>query len=102
MTGAGRNLGRGIALGLADAGAAVVVAEIDEATGPAMERELTEGGHDALWVRTTVREAGSVDALVAATTERFGRLDVMVANAGGMFTAPATDTSEHGVTASRR
>ena len=96
VTGAGRNLGRGIALGLADAGAAVVIAEIDEQTGPAMERELTAGGHDTLWVRTNVREAGSVDALVVAATERFGRLDVMVANAGGMFMAPASDISEHG------
>ncbi|MYD64574.1 MAG: dehydrogenase, partial [Chloroflexi bacterium] len=40
VTGGGRNLGRGVALGLADAGAAVVIAEIDEETGPAMEREL--------------------------------------------------------------
>ena len=73
-----------------------MIAEIDEETGPALERELAEGGHEALWVRTNVREADSVEALVDATVERYGRLDVMVANAGGMFTAPALDISERG------
>ena len=96
VTGAGRNLGRGIALGLADAGAAVVIAEVDEDTGPAMERELRDAGHDALWIRTNVRDADSVDALIAGTLERFGRLDVMVPNAGGMFQAPALDISKRG------
>ena len=96
VSGGGRNLGRGIALGLADAGAAVVIAEIDEETGPAMERELLDAGHDAAWIRTNVRDADSVEALVAATVERFGRLDVMVANAGGMFQAPALDISKRG------
>jgi len=96
VTGGGRNLGRGMALGLADAGAAVVVAEIDEETGPAMERELHEAGHEALWLRTNVRDSASIDALVAGTVERFGRIDVMVANAGGMFMAPALDISRNG------
>ncbi|MDE2696813.1 MAG: SDR family oxidoreductase [Chloroflexota bacterium] len=96
VTGGGRNLGRGIALGLADAGAAVVIAEIDEETGPAMERELRDAGHDALFIHTNVRDADSVDALIAGTVERFGRLDVMVANAGGMFQAPALDISKRG------
>ena len=63
VTGGGRNLGRGMALGLADAGASVVVAEIDEETGPAMERELREAGHEALWLRTNVRDSASIDAL---------------------------------------
>ena len=96
VTGAGRNLGRGMALGLADAGAAVVVAEVDEQTGPAMERELRDAGHEALWLRTNVRDSASIDALVAGTVERFGRIDVMVANAGGMFMAPALDISRNG------
>lgn len=96
VTGAGRNLGRGIALGLADAGAAVVVAEIDGETGPAVERELREAGGEALWIRTNVRDADSVDALAAETVARFGRLDAMVANAGGMFMAPALDISKRG------
>ena len=96
VTGGGRNLGRGMALGLADAGASVVVAEIDEETGPAMERELREAGHEALWLRTNVRDSASIDSLVAGTLERFGRIDVMVANAGGMFMAPALDISRNG------
>ena len=96
VTGGGRNLGRGIALGLADAGAAVVIAEIDEDTGPAMERELRDAGHEALFIRANVRDADSVEALIAGAIERFGRLDVMVANAGGMFRAPALDISKRG------
>lgn len=96
VTGGGRNLGRGIALGLADAGAAVVIAEIDEDSGPAMERELRDAGHDALYIHTNVRDADSVEALIAGAVERFGRLDVMVANAGGMFRASALDISKRG------
>ena len=96
VTGGGRNFGRAIALGLADVGATVVIAEIDEDTGPAVEQELRDAGHDAAWIHTNVREADSVDALIAGTLERFGRLDVMVANAGGMFQAPALDISKRG------
>ncbi len=99
VTGAGRNLGRAMALGLADAGAAVVVAEIDEATGPAMERELRDAGHQALWVRVNVREQDSVNELVDRTVSEMGRIDVLVNNAGGMFMAPAVDISERGFTA---
>ena len=96
VTGSGQNLGRGMAIGLAEAGASVVIAEIDEETGPAIEQELIEGGHEALWVHTNVRDAASVDMMVSATIDRFGSLDVMVSNAGGMFMAPAVDISEHG------
>ena len=44
VTGGGRNLGRGIVLGLADAGATVVIAEVDEDTGPAMEKSCATPG----------------------------------------------------------
>ena len=77
-------------------GATVVIAEIDEDSGPAMEQELRDAGHEALFIHTNVRDADSVEALVAGTVEQFGRLDVMVANAGGMFQAPALDISKRG------
>ncbi len=96
VTGSGRNIGRGIALGLADAGAAVVIAEIDETTGPAVERELTQAGHKALWVRVNVREAASVQNLIDTTVQQLGRIDALVNNAGGMFTARAVDISQRG------
>src|SRR5688572_14928439 len=96
VTGAGRGIGRAIADGLAEVGAKVVIAERDAETGPAAERALAAAGHEALWVQLDVRDAAQVEAMARTTVERFGRLDVMVNNAGGTFFAPALDISPHG------
>jgi NAD(P)-dependent dehydrogenase (short-subunit alcohol dehydrogenase family) len=96
VTGAGRGIGRAIASGLAEVGARVVIAERDAETGPAAERALAEAGHEALWVQLDVRDATQVEAMARAVLDRFGRIDVMVNNAGGTFFAPALDISPHG------
>jgi NAD(P)-dependent dehydrogenase (short-subunit alcohol dehydrogenase family) len=77
VTGAGRGIGAAIARAFAAQGAKVVVAEIDAATGKAVADEI--GG---LFVATDVTSAASVDAAVAQTVAKFGRLDVVVNNAG--------------------
>jgi NAD(P)-dependent dehydrogenase (short-subunit alcohol dehydrogenase family) len=96
VTGGGRGIGRGIAEALCEVGAAVVIAELDEELGPAAELELSEAGHAARWVRTNVRDGESIEAMMAETISRHGRVDVLVNNAGGMFRAPALDISERG------
>jgi 3-oxoacyl-[acyl-carrier protein] reductase len=82
VTGAGRNIGRGIALALADAGAAVVVnvrANLAEAMAVALEIE--QGGGRALAVAADVADARAVEAMVDGAVERLGPIDILVNNA---------------------
>jgi len=85
VTGGSRGVGRGIAERFLAAGAQVVVC------GRSEPESLPEAGsRKAAFIATDVRETEQVDHLVAATLERCGRLDVLVANAGG---APAVDAA---------
>ena len=89
ITGASSGLGVAFAEGLAAAGMKVVVAarrreRLDELVG-----RLEAGGAEALAVTCDVGDEGDVDALVAATRERFGRVDVLVNNAGVANQKPA-------------
>lgn len=81
ITGAGGGIGRGVARCFAREGAAVVIAEIDEASGRQVERELLELGGRARFVHTDVLEQASVVAAVHAAVEHFGGLDILVNNA---------------------
>lgn len=94
VTGAGAGLGRGIAAGLAAFGAEVAVWERDPGTA-ASAAEATGG----LAVVTDVREAEQVDRAVEATLHRYGRIDVLVNNAGGVFASPLLETAEKGIDA---
>jgi NAD(P)-dependent dehydrogenase (short-subunit alcohol dehydrogenase family) len=82
ITGAGAGLGRACAQLFADEGAAVAVSDIDGARADDVVRLIEDKGGQALALQTDVADEGSVAAAVAATVERFGRLDVMFANAG--------------------
>jgi NAD(P)-dependent dehydrogenase (short-subunit alcohol dehydrogenase family) len=91
ITGAGQGIGQAIARRFADEGARVVVAELREETGQALADELNQRGFPALYVKTDVTSPVSVQAMVAATVEHFGRPDVLVNNAGiNVFSDPLT------------
>ena len=82
ISGASRGIGRGIALQMGRAGAKVVVnyrTHGDEAE--AVAAEIRRAGSDALAHRADVADREAVDAMVDATVEKFGRLDIAVANA---------------------
>ena len=93
VTGAGLGIGRGIAVGLAEAGADVVLAartrdDLEEVAA------LVEGtGRRALVVPTDVTDLGQLEHLVDAAVGEFGRLDVAVNNAGGAMPRAAMETS---------
>lgn len=82
ITGAGRGIGRGLALAFARSGAAVLVNDLDAATAGAVAAEVQAAGGDALAVAADVRERAAVDALVAAAVARWGQVDILVNNAG--------------------
>ena len=90
VTGAGSGLGAGFACALAEAGADVVIAARRRDPLDAVARSVTERGRDCLVVPTDVTDPQQCDALAQAAIDRFGRLDVLVNNAGVTHAAPAT------------
>ncbi len=78
VTGASGGMGRAIGVAFAQAGAGVVLADIDESGGRETERLVRETGVEGVFVVTNVADAASVEAAVAVAVDRFGRLDVAV------------------------
>ncbi|MDY0829956.1 SDR family oxidoreductase [Microbacterium sp. BG28] len=82
VTGAGRSLGRAYALALAAAGAAVVVNDVDAASAGAVVEEIRAAGGSATAAVAAVGSTAAAEELVRAAVDEFGRLDILVANAG--------------------
>ena len=83
VTGAGRGIGRAIALRLAAAGASVVVNDIGPpGTVTAVVEAITQQGREALEVLANVADRKECTAMVDQVMDRFGRLDILVNNAG--------------------
>ena len=82
VTGAARGIGRGIALAFANEGAAVTIADRDEAGAKAVVAELPGGGARAIAVRVDVTKPDQIERMVARTKEELGGLDILVNNAG--------------------
>ncbi len=82
VTGASKGLGRAMALGFAEAGADVVVSSRRLDACEAVATEVRDRGRRALAVRCHVGDWQSCEELVAATVDAFGRIDVLVNNAG--------------------
>lgn len=91
VTGAGRGLGRAMAEALAGAGAAVTVAARSEEELTQVAKELESRGGRALACPTDITDEAAVEAMVAATVEEFGRVDVLVNNSGVIATRPLLD-----------
>jgi NAD(P)-dependent dehydrogenase (short-subunit alcohol dehydrogenase family) len=82
VTGAGRGLGKGMALVLADAGADIVVAEIDEKSGDQTAREIRDLGRQAFQFKTDVTKLEELRKLTEFSVKKMGRVDILVNNAG--------------------
>jgi NAD(P)-dependent dehydrogenase (short-subunit alcohol dehydrogenase family) len=84
VTGAGAGIGRAVAQRLAGEGAAVVLADVDEEAGLSAVREIKSEDARAAFVLADVASEADASRMVAFARERFGSLDVLVNNAGGV------------------
>ena len=97
VTGGSQGIGRAIALGLAQAGAHVVLAKYPDKRQDevkAVQAEIEALGRKAMVVQTDVAQVDQVRALMDQTHSTFGRIDILVNNAGWTGTTPALDVSE--------
>jgi len=94
VTGAGRNIGRAIALELAGMGADVVVAEVDRATGERTAEEVRKRGRRAMALQTDVTRLADLQAMADRAVAEWGRIDILVNNAGIHKSAHTADVTE--------
>ena len=94
VTGAGAGIGQAIALRFAKEGARVLVADFDPAAGAQTVALIGESGGQAVAVQTDVSRAADVRDMVAQALAAFGRIDVLVNNAGIFFEGTAVTTAE--------
>lgn len=93
VTGAASGIGAATALRLANEGAAVVVADIQEEAGQKVVAEIRDAGGRALFQRLDVSDEDGWSAAIAATEDEFGGLNILVNNAGIGDTDPIEETS---------
>lgn len=93
VTGGSSGLGRVIANGFAAAGAKVAIAGLEPEAVKQAAAEMQAAGHDVLGVAANITEQADVDRLLAETLARFGRLDVLVNNAGRSMRGKVLDTT---------
>ncbi|MGV9253917.1 SDR family NAD(P)-dependent oxidoreductase [Streptomyces sp. NPDC003697] len=91
VTGAGRGLGRSMAQALVEAGAAVTVAARTTTELDSFVDEVKAAGGQALACPTDITDEASVESMVEATVETFGRIDILVNNSGIVATTPLLD-----------
>lgn len=96
VTGGGTGIGAATALDLARCGADVVLAGRRAEPLAQVRTQIAELGRRALAVPTDVRDEDEIGALVDRSLDAFGRIDVLVNNAGGQFSAPAERISPKG------
>jgi len=99
ITGASRGIGRAIALGLARSGCDIVIAAKSTASSERLPgsiftvaEEVERLGVGALPVQVDVRDGEQIDAMVKQAIERFGRVDVLINNAGALWWQPVLET----------
>ena len=90
VTGGSRGLGRAMALGFADQGAQLIIVSRKEQSCRQVADEITAGGGSAVALPGHVGDWASLDGLMEAAVQAFGRLDVLVNNAG---IAPVAESS---------
>jgi NAD(P)-dependent dehydrogenase (short-subunit alcohol dehydrogenase family) len=82
ITGAGRGIGKAIAKAFAAKGFVCVIADINEVNGEATVFDIVASGGNAIFVRTDVSSVTDIEKLIQFVSQKYGRIDVLVNNAG--------------------
>ena len=94
VTGAASGIGLAIAKQMAEAGAHVVLADINALQGNAAAADIQQTGASALFIQTDIAQPASVRALMAGAVDAFGAIDILVNNAGLQYLSPVVDFPE--------
>ena len=94
VTGAGRGMGRAVALRLAQGGARVVVNDLDAETADRTAFDIREAGHEALAVQADVSLSQDVQRMVTRALEQYGAIHILVNNAGVLRPTALVDIEE--------
>lgn len=94
VTGASQGLGEAIALGLAEAGANLVLASRNEESLAKVAAEIASQGAECLTVKTDMLKSSEIQAMAAKAVDKFGKIDVLVNNAGINLVKPFVDQTE--------
>src|SRR5213079_2669865 len=95
VTGGNSGIGKAVVLGLAEAGANIVIDYVaDEQATEDLEKQVAALGDQAIGVEADVSKLADLERLIAAAVETFGRLDIMVNNAGIETRSSVLDTTE--------
>src|SRR5687767_9604738 len=82
VTGAGRGIGRAVALALAAEGASVVVNDVDQQNAESVVKEIVEGRGKAVANNDPIGTVAAAESLLQQTLDEFGAVDVLINNAG--------------------
>ena len=94
VTGAAKGIGQSIAYRLAEAGAKVVIADIDEPAAAAVAKAFTDKGWHATALKVDVSDEGNVEQMILACQRQFGSVDILVNNAGIYPMMPISEMAE--------
>lgn len=94
VTGAGSGIGRATAILLAQEGARVIVADLNQSSGKGVVATIRQHGGEATFVRVDVSQEEDVKRMVSIAVETYGRIDILVNNAGILLTGTVVDLSE--------
>lgn len=94
ITGGAGGMGRAAAVQFAAEGAKVAVLDIDQQGGQSVEKEITDAGGTAIFIRTDVSKAAAVDDAINQINKQFGTIDTLFSHAGTIIVKPLHETTE--------